>query len=136
MSAILAAAYMNVKTIIAVDIIPERLKLALELGATHTVDGRSPTAIQDVRDLTKYKSGTTYAVEASGNVKVLRNSYEALAPFGHVTSCGTPGPGVVVPIQIHENVCSGKTYSGTLMGNDNPNNVSRCVGDRSVASDV
>lgn len=124
MSAILAAAYLGVKTIIAVDIIPARLQLAREFGATHVVDGKSSTSVQDVRDVTAHKAGTSHAVEASGNAKVLRNAYDALAPFGHLTSCGTPGPGVPVPIGIHENVTSGKIYSGTLMGNDNPNNVS------------
>ena len=124
MSAILAAAYLKVKTIIAIDIIPQRLELAKEFGATHVVDGKSATSVQDVRDLTPHKAGALYAVEASGNAKVLRNAYDGLASFGHLTSCGTPGPGVPVPIGIHENVTSGRIYSGTLMGNDNPNNVS------------
>jgi aryl-alcohol dehydrogenase len=124
MSAILAAAYLGVKTIIAVDIIPQRLTLAKEFGATHVVSGKSPTCVQDVRDITPYGAGTQYAVEASGNAKVLRMAYDALASFGHLTSCGTPGPGVPAPMGIHEHVTSGKVYSGTLMGNDDPNNVS------------
>jgi aryl-alcohol dehydrogenase len=108
MSAILAAAYLGVETIITVDDVPQRLDLAKELGATHVVDGKSPTSVQDVRDLTAHKAGTGYAVEASGNVKVLRDAYDALAPFGHLTSYVTPGPEVRVPIEIHEMVTQGK----------------------------
>jgi NADPH:quinone reductase-like Zn-dependent oxidoreductase len=134
MSAILAAAYLGVKTIIAVDIIPQRLTLAKEFGATHVVSGKSPTCVQDVRDITPYGAGTQYAVEASGNAKVLRVAYDALGSFGHLTSCGTPGPGVPAPMGIHEHVTSGKIYSGTLMGNDDPNNVSNAQALRPLRS--
>jgi aryl-alcohol dehydrogenase len=134
MSAILAAAYLGVKTIIAVDIIPQRLTLAKEFGATHVVSGKSPTCVQDVRDITPFGAGTQYAVEASGNAKVLRVAYDALGSFGHLTSCGTPGPGVPAPMGIHEHVTSGKIYSGTLMGNDDPNHVSNAQALRPLRS--
>jgi Zn-dependent alcohol dehydrogenase len=61
MSAILAAAYLGVKTIIAFDIVPQRLTLAKEFGATHVISGKSITCTQDVRDITPHGTGTTLA---------------------------------------------------------------------------
>lgn len=41
MAAIFAAAAINIKTIIAVDLQDSRLELAKSLGATHAINGRS-----------------------------------------------------------------------------------------------
>lgn len=83
-SALFAAAYLKVETIIVVDIVPARLELAKTLGATHVINGLDKDVAEQVRKLTKYEAGTSHAVEATGNVKVLRTAYEALANRGHL----------------------------------------------------
>jgi aryl-alcohol dehydrogenase len=48
----MAARVAGARRIVAVDVVPERLALALELGATDVVDAREPDPIAAVRDAT------------------------------------------------------------------------------------
>ncbi len=128
MSSILASAALNVSTIIAVDLVQSRLDLAKTFGATHTFLASDQDILDKIRQLTKWKAGVEYAVDATGNVKALKMAYECMAPFGHLCSCGTPGPGHQPPFDIHDMVCEGKTYSGVLEGGSNPPEVRRDFG--------
>jgi aryl-alcohol dehydrogenase len=53
LSAIIAARIVGCTTIVAVDVVPERLRVALELGATHAVSGRSENPTAEIIDLTR-----------------------------------------------------------------------------------
>lgn len=124
MAGILAAAHLQVRTIIAIDLVPTRLATAKEFGATHTFDARAPDLVAQVRALTLHGAGSDYTLEASGNMRAFRTAYEATAPGGHMTSAGTPGPGVKPDFDIFEHVCTGKIYSAVLMGCCYPREVS------------
>ncbi len=67
LSAVMAARLAGAPRIIAVDVIPERLALARELGATDTIDARSADAAKVIRDLTghgvNFSFNTTLAPE-------------------------------------------------------------------------
>jgi aryl-alcohol dehydrogenase len=84
--ALFAAKYLGLETIIAVDLVDEKLALAKDLGATHTFNARDPEIVQKIKALTKYDMGTTYAVECSGNVRAIMMAWEALANKGHLVS--------------------------------------------------
>ncbi|KAJ9104941.1 hypothetical protein QFC19_003736 [Naganishia cerealis] len=116
MSGILASAYLGVSTIIAIDLVPSRLETALEFGATHALNASDPDIVAKVRELTRHAAGTEYTLEASGNMRAFRTAYEATAPGGHMTSAGTPGPGVKPAFDVFEHVCTAKIYSAVLMG--------------------
>jgi aryl-alcohol dehydrogenase len=66
--------------IIGVDIIPKRLKLALDLGATHVIDSRREDVASRIKDITG--SGVDFVVESTGNDKMYRLSTEVLNPQG------------------------------------------------------
>jgi len=51
---------------------------------------------------------------------VLKAAYEALSNRGFLVSCGTPGPGVAPPFDIHDAVCNSKRYAGISEGDSNP----------------
>ncbi|KAJ9119475.1 hypothetical protein QFC24_005708 [Naganishia onofrii] len=102
MSGILASAHLGVSTIIAIDLVPSRLDIALTFGATHAINASDPELISKVRALTKDGAGTECTLEASGNMRAFRNAYEATAPGGHMTSAGTPGPGVKPAFDVFE----------------------------------
>lgn len=129
MSAVLGAAYHHVQTIIAIDFVQSRLDLAKEFGATHCINltGLSEQdALAAIRAPTGLGSaGPDYAVEASGNMKAWKMAWDAIRPCGHMTTCGSPGPGVTPPIQVHETICVGKIWSAVLMGCGPPRDVSR-----------
>lgn len=82
--ALFASAYLGIKTIIVVDIVPSRLELARSLGATHCVNGKDKDVVKQIKALTAYNSGTNYGIEATGNVHVLKTAYAALANLGHL----------------------------------------------------
>lgn len=82
--AIFAAKYLGVETIIAVDIVPSRLELAKTLGATHAISGKDKDVAEQIKALTPYNAGSTYAVEATGNTLVLKTAHTALANRGHL----------------------------------------------------
>src|SRR5207247_6581970 len=61
LAAIQGARLAGASTIVAVDVLPEKLALALELGATHAVDASGGAAVAEVRRLT---DGVDYAFTA------------------------------------------------------------------------
>ncbi len=64
LAAVMAARLARARTIIAVDINPRRLKLALELGATHSIDNRNADLARSIAAITG--GGADYIVETSG----------------------------------------------------------------------
>lgn len=86
MSAIMAAALSGCTTIIAVDIKPNRLELARELGATHVVDASERDAVEEIRRITG--GGAQYTLETTAVPRVFRQAVDALAPLG---TCGLIG---------------------------------------------
>jgi aryl-alcohol dehydrogenase len=127
MAAILAAKFLGVQTIIAIDLVQSRLDLATELGASHTVVGSDKDVVDQIRSHTKWNLGVTHAVEATGVLPVLKTAFESLASFGHLASIGNPGVGINPPFAINDVVNGGKTWSGILMGGGDPQTVSTDV---------
>src|SRR5690606_20202661 len=61
LSALMAAAAANVGTIIAVDIVDERLQLAQELGATHVINGNDEDQVEQIQEATQ--GGASHAFD-------------------------------------------------------------------------
>lgn len=74
LTALMAAKYLGLKQIIAVDIEPSRLKLAKELGATHVVNSGEADAVAEIKKITE--GGAAFAVECTGIIKCLEQSIE------------------------------------------------------------
>jgi aryl-alcohol dehydrogenase len=83
MSAVMAAAVCGCATIIAVDVNESRLKLARELGATHTINTTSTDPVERIRQITAI--GVEYILDTTGIPAVVRRAVESLAPGGR---CG------------------------------------------------
>jgi aryl-alcohol dehydrogenase len=76
----MAARIVGARTIIAVDIKPLRLKLALQLGATHTIDNRRGDLAQSLSDITG--GGVDYVVETTGDAQLHSLAVDLLNPCG------------------------------------------------------
>src|SRR5207249_12284880 len=76
-------------TIVAVDVLPEKLALAQELGATHTVDAAGGDAVEQVRALT---DGVDYAFSAVTAPAGLADAVRMCAYAGTATLVGVPPP--------------------------------------------
>jgi aryl-alcohol dehydrogenase len=80
-----------VAPIIGIDLLPRRLRLARELGATHAIDSRREDVAARIRKITG--AGIDFAVESTGNEQLIRLSMELLNPKGIVALLtGIKGP--------------------------------------------
>jgi S-(hydroxymethyl)glutathione dehydrogenase/alcohol dehydrogenase len=87
LNALQGARLAGASTIIAVDLSPEKLQLARDFGATHTVDARDTNALSAVLDLT-HGRGADYVLEAAGSAQVFRVAVEMTRPGGNVVWLG------------------------------------------------
>jgi len=82
LAAVMAARIVHASPIIGVDIRPNRLQLALELGATHTIDNCHDEVASRITEITG--KGVDYVVETTGNPKMHRLAIDVLNPHGTV----------------------------------------------------
>ena len=80
LAAVMAARIVGAGPIIAVDLKPKRLKLALMLGATHGVDNRHDDVAARIADITG--RGVDYVVENTGDPQMHRLAVNVLNPHG------------------------------------------------------
>ncbi|MFJ1807303.1 MULTISPECIES: NAD(P)-dependent alcohol dehydrogenase [unclassified Streptomyces] len=114
LSAVMAAALSPATTIIAVDRVAERLELAKELGATHTVDAGQATLGEAVAEITGGQ-GADGVVETTGNTAVLRQGVDALAARGTLVVVGAPPFGSEVALDVN-GLLGGKRVVGLTLG--------------------
>jgi len=117
-SAILAAVVCGYTTIIAVARRPEPLKLAKELGATHTVNASEVDPVKAIRDITD--GGAEFTLECAGNPQVLRQAVDSLPRCGVCGLLGVVPPGTEVGLDM-DLLMNGRTVKGILGGDDHPN---------------
>ncbi len=118
LSAMLGARCSGAYPILAVDTNPERLALALTLGAHHALDARSPGLVETVRDLTR--GGVQHAIESVGNEAVLAQAYAATRRGGTTVSVGLPAPDKRLSIPAVSLVAEERTLRGSYMGSAVP----------------
>jgi len=85
--------------IIAVDVVPDKLKLARDLGASHTVNSGAEDAAARVQDLTG-GLGADLAVEAVGMPQTVEMAVRCVRKGGSVTLVGNVSPRVELPLQV------------------------------------
>ncbi len=81
LSAVMAARLVGAARIIAIDLVPDRLALARELGATDIVDAREGRAVQAIRDLTGGR-GVNFSFNTTPAPEVFTQALECLAMRG------------------------------------------------------
>lgn len=96
LAAIQGARIAGADPIVAVDVDPEKLELAQQLGATHAVDGR-----EDVRKAIRKCTGlgVHVAIEAIGTPATIETAWEVLRPGGLALIIGMPRAGERIPIR-------------------------------------
>jgi len=117
MSAVLAAVVCGCTTIIAVDTNTERLKLAQELGATHTVNAGETDPVKAILEITV--GGVEYSLECVGNPAVLRQAVDVLPRLGVCGLTGVVPPGTEVSLDM-DLIMNGRTVRGILGGDAIP----------------
>ena len=82
LAAVMAARIVGAGPVIGVDIIPWRLKLALQLGATHAIDARREDVAARIAEIAG--SGVDFVVDTTGDPGLVRLAVTALKPKGHM----------------------------------------------------
>ncbi|MCR2810549.1 MULTISPECIES: NAD(P)-dependent alcohol dehydrogenase [unclassified Microbacterium] len=98
MSALMAARVARVRTIVAVDMVDERLELARELGATHTVNPRSEDTVDTLAKISG--SGVDYAIDTTGNAGVVDAMFQSLGHRGHAILLAAANPEANAPVNL------------------------------------
>ncbi|WP_415925229.1 NAD(P)-dependent alcohol dehydrogenase [Streptomyces sp. ME19-01-6] len=101
LSAVMAATLTPATRIIAVDRVPDRLELARELGATHTVDTTGSTDLNEAIAEITGGTGADGVVETTGNTGVAGAAIGALAARGTAVLVGAPAFGSTVPVDVN-----------------------------------
>ena len=118
LSAVMAAHVAGATTIIAIDVVPSRLDLARELGATHVVNGAETDAVEEIRRITG--SGVDYALDTTGLPALIRQAVDALRQRGTAAILGASRPDATLDIAANEFMQSCKTIIGVVEGDSVP----------------
>jgi alcohol dehydrogenase len=113
LSCLLGAVVAGAATIIAADIAPEKLELALSLGATHVVDAREPDAVERIQALTD--GGVDVGFEMAGNVRAIELAYRATVRGGTTVTAGLASRGDFT-ISPADFVSDGRRLVGSYLG--------------------
>jgi aryl-alcohol dehydrogenase len=95
LAAVMAARIVGAAPIIGVDTKPGRLKLARELGATHTIDNRHTDVASGIRGITG--RGVDYVLEISGDPEMFHLAVRVLNPYGVVALIANPNGAESLP---------------------------------------
>ena len=110
LAAAMAARIVGADPIIGVDIKHKRLKLALELGVTHTIHTRDEDVVSRITDITG--AGVDYVVETTGSWKMRRLAIDVLNPRGTVA--------LLTGDRGKESLKDGRTTLGIIQGDAVP----------------
>jgi S-(hydroxymethyl)glutathione dehydrogenase/alcohol dehydrogenase len=118
MNSLIATNLYECSCVIAVDISTSKLELAKTFGATHIINAMDTDPVAVIHQITNNK-GVDYAVEASGNVKVIEQAFASVRKNGGVCIFASHPPhGDKICIDPYELIC-GKHIRGTWGGSSN-----------------
>lgn len=117
MSALMGAVVCGCTTIIAVDVHEDRLDMARELGATHTVNAGEGDPVEAIKDLTG--GGPDFSLECVGSPAVFRQAVDVLPLLGVCGLVGVVAPGTEVSLNM-DLIMNGRTVQGIIEGDAVP----------------
>ena len=101
-------------TIVAIDLSDDKLGLARQLGATHTVNATDPNHVEQVRDITN--GGVDFAFDLAGTIKAMETAYACTRYGGSVVSAGLSPTGAKFAFEQGDLVGQEKSIRGSYMG--------------------
>jgi aryl-alcohol dehydrogenase len=118
LSGVMAARLVGAGKIIAIDLRGDRLKLAMELGATHTINPGKESIPEAIKKITG--DGVDFTLETTALMPILRQAIDVLALRG---TCGfvggAPEDSELTFVTSHV-MNGGRTIRGIILGDTNP----------------
>jgi aryl-alcohol dehydrogenase len=118
LSAVMAGKLVGATTIVAIDIHKERLALARDLGATHTLDGADPDLV--ARIVAATGGGAMFAFDTTGVPAVIRKAMDSLAMRGECGTVGAAPLGTEVTLDLMGLMTAGRKFRGIVEGDATP----------------
>ncbi|MEQ8515075.1 MAG: NAD(P)-dependent alcohol dehydrogenase [Chromatocurvus sp.] len=113
LSAVMAARLVGCGRIIVVDLQSDRLELAMELGATDTINAGSDDPVAAIVEMTG--GGANYSLECTGLPQVLRQAVDSLILTGVCGVIGVAPLGTEVSLDV-AGILFGRTVRGIIEG--------------------
>jgi len=127
LSALLGAVASGAQPLVAVDVHPQKLELALSLGATHAINAKDPDAVAKIREATR--GGADFAFEFAGAVTAMELAYAATRRGGTTVTAGLPHPDARWALQQLSLTAEERTIKGSYIGSCIPaRDVPRYIG--------
>lgn len=118
LAGLMAAKAIGVGILIAVDKVAQRLELARELGATHTIDVSKTTDVaMEIKRITGH--GANFSLDTTGIPTVTRQALDALGPRGVCGFVGGAAVGSELAVDVRDMMILGKTLRGIVEGDAN-----------------
>lgn len=114
LAALLGAVAAGAREVVAIDLAEDKLTLAKELGATHTVNAGDADIVQKVKDATQ--GGVDFAVEMAGSIKAFETAYRITRRGGTTITAGLPPPAATWAMPTVNLVGEERTIKGSYIG--------------------
>ena len=118
LAALLGAVAAGANPIVAIDVMPEKLELAQQLGATHVVQAGAGDTVAAIKSATN--GGALHCIETVGHEGVLAEAYAATRRGGTTITAGLPHPSKMLSIPAVSLVAEERTLRGSYMGSAVP----------------
>jgi Zn-dependent alcohol dehydrogenase len=118
LASVMGAKLAGANPLIVIDVDEAKLRLAAELGATVTIDGRDGDIVEQV--LSHVPDGASWAIEAIGRPETLNSAVRMLRSGGTAVAVGLGRAGQNFDVPINELVQRQKRVVGSLYGSSIP----------------
>ena len=114
LASVLGAIASGARQVVAIDLSDDKLGLARQIGASHTVNARDADAAEQVRELTQ--GGVDFAFEMAGAVRAMELAYKITKRGGTTITAGLPPPGAALALPLVQLVAEERTVKGSYIG--------------------
>jgi aryl-alcohol dehydrogenase len=118
LAAVMAAKVAGCTKVIAVDLVADRLTLAKEVGATHTINATDGDVVETIQAITG--RGADFSVDTTAVTSVVRQAVGCLAVKGTCAILGMGKGGTEIQVDMLELLMTGRTITGVTEGDALP----------------
>ncbi len=119
LSVVMGAHLAGASPILVADVKDSKLEMALDFGATHTIDASHLDVVEATREITG-DEGVDYAFEVIGNSATIAQALKAVRRGGTAVAIGLAPQGALVTIDPLDLVFQEKTLRGSFYGSTRP----------------
>lgn len=114
LAALLGALAAGAETVVAIDLVEEKLELARQLGATHAMNAADPDVAEAVRAATR--GGVDIAFEMAGAARAMELACRITRRGGTTVTAGLPPPDATLALSLVNLVAEERTVRGSYIG--------------------